>query len=382
MTTLSSTDSQPLPASSQPLAPRGVLPLPEVPATLKFTSECIWPDEGSGWMCARVTRVEASQQTRARADPWSGLWAGRAAYWRVILLTPQAAEPVPLGRVLPPLSRWPEGSVSGSPPAPAMRGMVAATQIAVHASLLEHGRVPWGWFRARATLALSEVLLEFPHAVGPPTRAEPRRAASRLIWEAMLGLLREHLVRCRDAEAAYRDDAPGVAGLGDRIGSSLEPALHSEPDPDPGPEPEADPGSGSGGRESLTPQPSDELDAPHPRLLPLDELSAVMSYMQRRVEADGAADLDVVAIAEYAGYSPFYFTRIFKRSTGETPHACLVRLRVQQMYDLLHQEQDVPLANLALRCGFADQSHMNRHFKRHYGQPPGVFRRLALQADD
>jgi AraC-like DNA-binding protein len=37
----------------------------------------------------------------------------------------------------------------------------------------------------------------------------------------------------------------------------------------------------------------------------------------------------------------------------------------------------VPLVEAALRCGFADQSHMTRHFRKAYGLPPGRFAALA-----
>ena len=75
-----------------------------------------------------------------------------------------------------------------------------------------------------------------------------------------------------------------------------------------------------------------------------------------------------------AGLSPFHFARQFKEATGHPPHDYLVRLRVDRARELiLRHGRDWTMATVAAESGFADQSHLARHFKRVLGVTPGVF---------
>jgi AraC-like DNA-binding protein len=58
------------------------------------------------------------------------------------------------------------------------------------------------------------------------------------------------------------------------------------------------------------------------------------------------------------------------------PHQFQIAARVDHARRLLPSE--TPLRSIAASSGFADQSHLNRHFKRQYGFTPGEFRRLLL----
>ena len=79
-------------------------------------------------------------------------------------------------------------------------------------------------------------------------------------------------------------------------------------------------------------------------------------------------DIDLETLARKAGMSRFQALRAFKRRYGLPPHAYQMAMRLGQARQLLN-EGGVP-ADVALRCGFADQSHFNRHFKRTYGVTP------------
>jgi len=65
--------------------------------------------------------------------------------------------------------------------------------------------------------------------------------------------------------------------------------------------------------------------------------------------------------------------RAFRRATGIPPHAYLTQVRVERAKMLLRSA--LPLALVAQRTGFADQSHLTRHFRRLVGVTPGVFAR-------
>ena len=85
-----------------------------------------------------------------------------------------------------------------------------------------------------------------------------------------------------------------------------------------------------------------------------------------------------VTLAELAGVCELsirHFTRAFRASTGTSPHGWLMRLRVERAQDLLADVR-VPLGEVALDCGFADQSHLTRVFQQRVGMSPGAYRRL------
>ena len=85
-------------------------------------------------------------------------------------------------------------------------------------------------------------------------------------------------------------------------------------------------------------------------------------------------DITLSEVANECGLSLSYFMRAFKRSTGDAPHRWLLRQRVQHAKTLLRETQ-MSLAEIAIVCGFADQSHFTRVFGVHTGQAPGVWRR-------
>ena len=69
-----------------------------------------------------------------------------------------------------------------------------------------------------------------------------------------------------------------------------------------------------------------------------------------------------------------YFSVAFKRTFDITPHAYLIRRRLEETETLM-LTSDRALVEIALRCGFADQGHFSRVFGRHYGQSPAAWRR-------
>jgi AraC-like DNA-binding protein len=82
-------------------------------------------------------------------------------------------------------------------------------------------------------------------------------------------------------------------------------------------------------------------------------------------------------VANECGLSMSHFCKAFKVSTGLTPHGWLQRCRLDRARDLLRRPAH-SLAEVSLQCGFADQSHLNRIFRREIGVTPGVWRRDRL----
>jgi AraC family transcriptional regulator len=72
--------------------------------------------------------------------------------------------------------------------------------------------------------------------------------------------------------------------------------------------------------------------------------------------------------------SEAHFSRAFKRTFGESPHAFIVRRRVELAARYM-LTTDGPLSEIALRCGFTDQAHLCKQFRQATGQPPAAWRR-------
>lgn len=84
-------------------------------------------------------------------------------------------------------------------------------------------------------------------------------------------------------------------------------------------------------------------------------------------------DLSLAEIARSCGLSAGHFSRAFKQSTGFAPHRWLLQRRVETAKRML-SGSDTPLGEVALACGFADQSHFTRIFSRVVGCSPGRWR--------
>lgn len=87
-------------------------------------------------------------------------------------------------------------------------------------------------------------------------------------------------------------------------------------------------------------------------------------------------DIDLETLAQRAGLSRFQALRAFKHRYGLPPHAYQLCLRISHARRLLLQGESA--ADVAARCGFADQSHFNRHFKRFNGVTPMQYARGRL----
>ena len=91
-----------------------------------------------------------------------------------------------------------------------------------------------------------------------------------------------------------------------------------------------------------------------------------------------AEQLNVEMLAGEVELNERYLISLFRLATGMPPHQFQIAVRVDHARRLL--PSGTPLSTIATASGFADQSHLNRHFKRQYGLTPGVFRSLLLPA--
>ncbi|MFJ2610465.1 MULTISPECIES: AraC family transcriptional regulator [unclassified Streptomyces] len=85
-------------------------------------------------------------------------------------------------------------------------------------------------------------------------------------------------------------------------------------------------------------------------------------------------------LARELGTSPFALLRAFRDTYGLPPHTWLTDARVKRARRLL--DVGVSPAEAALTVGFVDQPHLNRHFSRIVGVPPGAYRRERKNVQD
>jgi AraC-like DNA-binding protein len=99
--------------------------------------------------------------------------------------------------------------------------------------------------------------------------------------------------------------------------------------------------------------------------------SEAVGRARSHLEAHYTEAFHLEDLARIARMSPFHLLRQFHRHLGLPPHAYLVQVRVGRARALL--AQGLPPGRVAQEVGFADQSHMNRCFKRIVGVTPGCY---------
>ena len=98
------------------------------------------------------------------------------------------------------------------------------------------------------------------------------------------------------------------------------------------------------------------------------QLRRVMDFVEEHL----AENISLKALANVAGLSVFHFARMFKQSTGMSPHKYVIRSRVMRAKELLLVRK-ADIADVAAQVGFCDQSHLASHFRRICGLTPSLF---------
>lgn len=94
------------------------------------------------------------------------------------------------------------------------------------------------------------------------------------------------------------------------------------------------------------------------------------------IEANLSDDVSLSEVASAGAASASSLTRGFKASLGMSPHAWVLNRRIAQAQRLIY-EGAMPLSEVAVSCGFSDQSHLTRVFARKVGSSPAKWRRMA-----
>lgn len=116
---------------------------------------------------------------------------------------------------------------------------------------------------------------------------------------------------------------------------------------------------------------SSAVRLPRSPLSPRDDRALRLAYDYLADRPERNIGLDELATA--AGIGKFRLVRLFREHTGLPPHALQIANRIRKARRLL--EAGEPTADVAVATGFADQSHLHRHFQRTLGITPGEYRR-------
>jgi AraC family transcriptional regulator len=107
-----------------------------------------------------------------------------------------------------------------------------------------------------------------------------------------------------------------------------------------------------------------------PGSLPRLQSEALMVF----VEDFLSRNIGLVDMAAVVGYSPDHFSRLFRQTFRISPYRYLLGRRVERAKAML-RDANLPIADIALACGFSSQSHLNGVFKRLTGVTPARYRR-------
>ncbi|XQQ05745.1 MAG: AraC family transcriptional regulator [Leptolyngbya sp. IPPAS B-1204] len=98
-------------------------------------------------------------------------------------------------------------------------------------------------------------------------------------------------------------------------------------------------------------------------------LNAVLEYIQDHLHQELSLD----EIATQIGMSRCYFATQFKQAMGITPHQYVSQQRVEKAKQYLRLHK-LSITDVALECGFANQSHLTKVFKKQTGTTPKAYR--------
>jgi len=99
------------------------------------------------------------------------------------------------------------------------------------------------------------------------------------------------------------------------------------------------------------------------------------------MDSDLGGTLSLQEIAAEFGLSVSHFSRAFRISTGLPPHQWLLRQRVKVAKQLM-TVRNLPLSEIAISAGFANQSHFTRVFSASVGVSPAAWRREVQGASE
>lgn len=104
----------------------------------------------------------------------------------------------------------------------------------------------------------------------------------------------------------------------------------------------------------------------------------MVARLKEFIEANLHRQISLAELAAQAQLSEYHFARMFKISLAQTPQQYVTERRVALAKRLLAARDALPLAEVALNCGFSSQSHFGRVFRQVVGLTPGQWRKRQI----
>lgn len=101
------------------------------------------------------------------------------------------------------------------------------------------------------------------------------------------------------------------------------------------------------------------------------QVHRIVAYIEEHL----GRPIRVAELSQVVYRTQAHFSRLFKQTFGLPPHAYVLRRRIEVAARLM-SESDIPLCQVALKCGFTDQSHFCKRFRQHMGATPSAWRRM------
>ena len=107
----------------------------------------------------------------------------------------------------------------------------------------------------------------------------------------------------------------------------------------------------------------------NPDVIPLhvkrEKLQKAIYYIYQNANS---CDINLDVLVSHIGLSKYHFLREFKKEFGLTPHHYIQNIKINNARKMLHAK--VPLSQIAQDCGFFDQSHLIKTYKKFFGHTP------------
>jgi AraC family transcriptional regulator len=108
--------------------------------------------------------------------------------------------------------------------------------------------------------------------------------------------------------------------------------------------------------------------------------SARLRKIKELVHAKIGDDLSLDEMAQAVGLSTAHFARMFRKSTGATPHQFVLRQRLERAKTML-RARDARVLDVAVACGFKTQQHFAQVFRDLWGVSPTDYRKDVVGAE-
>jgi AraC-like DNA-binding protein len=102
------------------------------------------------------------------------------------------------------------------------------------------------------------------------------------------------------------------------------------------------------------------------------QIRRIVEHIEENLEM--RQGLSVEDLASLVHLSPSYFCRVFRRSSGYSPGTFVMRRRIAKAQELMLGGK-IPLSQIAIQCGFSDQSHFCKAFHKNVGESHAAWRR-------